>query len=162
MHKVILWSSLLASILACAGPQGEADTEPMPSPTVTAVASGLTLVGKGDVLELSYVRATKAEGPRVVELFIRHSQNLSFESVTPGEAAAAAGKEVIVQAKDPQTLRVLLFSSSNTQSLDTGALATIHLDRNLGKARAEILLDKPLFAPQSAQDGLAVSDPVDF
>lgn len=162
MHKIILISSMLVSLLACAEPQSESDTAPVPRPTATALASGLTLTGNGDELCLSYVRGEKVEGPRVVELFIRHSGNLSFESVTPGDAATAAGKDVIVQAKDPQTLRVLLFSSSNTTSLESGTLATIHLSRVYGKARAEILLDKPMFAPQSAQDGLAVSDPIDF
>jgi len=134
----------------------------VPRTSATALASGLTLAGHGDVLSLSYVRGTSAEAPRVVEMFVRHSENLSFESVTPGDAATAAGKEVIVQVKDAQTLRVLLFSSSSTKTIDSGTLATIHLDRNPGRAHAEILLDKPLFAPQSAQDGLAVSDPVEF
>ncbi len=149
----------LTALLGCGGPDAASDHERSTSPQ----RSTLELSANGDDLLLTYERATDASGPRIVEVLVRHSETLQLEEGVPGSAAVAAGKDVIVQRRDPTTLRVLVFSSSNTQELDSGVLAVLRLNRTSeAPARAEILLDKPLFAPQSAQRGLTVSDPITF
>lgn len=127
------------------------------------VSSELNLEASGDDLSLIYVRAAGAPGPRVAEIIIQHSDNLRFDSAEPGEAATAAGKNVIAQRRGATTLRVTMFAYSNTEELGTGLLARLQMTRADDRpAHAEILLDKPLFAPRLAQRGLKVSDPIEF
>ncbi len=162
MHRHLFICLCLALTFAC----HEQGGEPHQQSTVPAVApaeSELSLHTDDDALIVSYARGSEATGPRVVELFIRHSEHLVFDSAVAGDAATAAGKELIVQERDAQTLRVLLFSSSNALSLDTGTLATLRMKRSsAAPAQAEILLGQPMFAPQTAEQGLRVSDPIEL
>jgi hypothetical protein len=132
-------------------------------PAVASAESALSLHADDDSLVVSYARGSEVTGPRVVELLIRHSEHLAFDSAVAGDATSAAGKELIVQERDARTLRVLLFSSSNTAALDTGTLATLRMKRtSAAPAHAEILLGQPMFAPQAAEQGLRVSDPIEL
>ncbi len=80
-----------------------------------------------------------------------------------GEALAAANKDLTVQDKGNGLFRVLAFSSSNTTPIGPGVLATLELERETeGPMRVEILTDRPMFAPQEAQQGLIVGDPIEL
>lgn len=155
-----LASIFLASCVQSHGTRREA----VPEEDAGVTTSELKLEGNGEHLTIHYHRGTSARhGPRVVELFIRHSDNLRFESVQPGAATINANKQVLVREVNDTALRALVFSPGNANELSTGLLCTLQMQRtDEHPARAEILLEKPLFAPAAALDGLAVSDPVVF
>ena len=150
---------------SCVQPHGaRSGAVPEQNENASVAGSELKLAGDEDRLTIQYVRGTSARhGPRVVDLLIAHSDNLSFVSAQPGPAATAANKMVIVQKASRTKLRVLLFSGGNTNELDSGLLTTLRMQRTDERpARAEILLERPLFAPAAALEGLAMSDPVVF
>jgi hypothetical protein len=168
--NLVALSISLCTALACA--PGGADSEPSAPASPSAhdqeapQRSTLALVrsggeGKSHELALKYVRGEGASGPRVVELFVRLSKNLTYDDAEPGGAADRAGKDVVVQDKGDGLLRVLAYSSASLSELDTGDLVslTVHKTGEL-PASAEILTDNPMFAPQAASDGLLVAEPL--
>lgn len=103
-----------------------------------------------------YQRGDNAVGPRVAELRLRHA-NLELKTSQAGEATTSAGKELIVQAPEPELARLIVLSQSSVTPLDTGALAVLEFERSAnGPASVEILTDRPLLAPEEAATGLLV------
>lgn len=116
----------------------------------------------GSEIHLDFVGAKGKQGPRVAEIIIKHSPNLLYNDVIEGSAVNAANKQLIAQKKSNSELRIVILGQ-NVNTLDTGRLATIRFKRlNQDKARVEISTDKPIFAPSEANEGLLVSDPVEF
>ena len=169
MKKTNSISKFLGALVLLVGPavacSGDAASDGRgPEVTIPQVdGSRLDLLWTQDALVLAYDRAPDQKGPRMAEIVIRHSGNVRFDHVEAGEAAMAAGKRVIVQAQDETTMRVLVFATQNTTEVDSGTLATLYMERtDEESARAEILLDKPVFAPRAALEGLHVGEAVTF
>lgn len=113
-------------------------------------------------LHVEYARGADAAGPRVVELRLEHSDNVSLLDFASGEAVERAGKELRVQERDG-VFRTIVYSSSNIVELDSGRIATLRLKRDgAEQGRVSILVDQPIFAPQLAEQGLLVGDAVEL
>lgn len=123
----------------------------------------LTLVPKdGGAVSLRYVRGK--QGPRVVELMLQSSDELKLTQHEAGPATLGAGKDLHVQDKGNGQIRLLILSSSNVNELESGELATLRFTKSDAsrKGRLEILTGRPMFAPQEAQEGLSVGDPIEL
>jgi len=117
--------------------------------------------GEQLAIDLQYTRKSSAPGPRVMEAFLRFSDNLRYSSATQGEAIVAAGKTLVVQERSNSLLRIMAFSATSISELDTGLLATLRFEKTgTGTATLEILTDRPIFAPAEIYQGLLVSDPL--
>ena len=114
---------------------------------------------------LSYFRAKDSDsGPRVAEIIVQLSDNVSLVSSSVGEAVKAAGKELVVQELgDRHQVRLVVVAMDNVNELDSGTLATLEFKKSDElSATARILTDSPIFAPEAANEGLLVSDPITF
>lgn len=112
-------------------------------------------------IDLAYTRKALSPGPRVMEAFLRFSDNLRYSSATQGEAIVAAGKTLVVQKREKGLLRIMAFSATSISELDSGLLATLRFEKTgTGTATLEILTDRPIFAPAETNQGLLVSDPL--
>lgn len=146
---------------------GEAPTGPRDEQIPDAVGvSRLWLQADpaGDMVAVAvhYARGAASAGARVAEIVIDRSTNLELVESAAGDAATAAGKQVIVQEPDSAHLRILVFSSASTTELSTGEVATLHLRRTSNStATLDLNTDKPIFAPAQANEGLSVGDPLD-
>ncbi len=119
--------------------------------------------GDGALVKLDFVNAIDKNGPRVAEIFARYSSNLKYESVETGKAVSEAQKQLVVQEIEQGKLRIVVLAADNTNELDTGTLCTLKFNKtNDEKARVEILTEQPIFAPDEANEGLLVGDPVEF
>ena len=152
-------SVLVLGLVACA-------EAPAPAPTATAPADGATvaLVAAETsptelVVDVVYNQQPGEPGPRMVELHLGLGGGLGYLDSAAGDAAAAAGKDVIVQEQADGTLRVVLMATTNTNRLASGGLVRLWLARSGGGGEAVTLLDqRPVFAPPDA-DAVAVLGP---
>jgi hypothetical protein len=120
--------------------------------TMNAGAEGVNLV-------VNYERGNAA-GPRVADVMIAHSNSLELASSVPGDGATKAGKELTVQHPKPGVLR-LVFLSRDTKEIESGELAQLSFRRSdKAPVKADLLMDKPVFAPAEAMEGLMIGDPV--
>jgi hypothetical protein len=116
----------------------------------------------GDLVALTY-QSSRGMDPRVLEIWIQCTNVQSVRGYTAGAALDAAGKALSVQAKGNGLFRLIALSSENTIGIRSGELAQLEFERaSEGLIRAEILTDRPMFAPQEAQAGLVVGDPIEF
>ena len=139
------------------------DTPDIPSTRVVD-SSRLWLV-KGRDSDLSIMRSSPdaARDPRMLELWLKTTNVAAVAHSEPGEALTAAHKELTIQDKGNGLFCVLAFSSSNVTPIGPGEIATLELERDAdGPMRVEILTDRPMFAPQEAQQGLIVGDPIEL
>jgi hypothetical protein len=112
---------------------------------------------------VQYNGAENGQNPRVAEVFLRHSSNVKYKGVEKGEALRLAEKQLVVQEVEEGLLRVVILSSENTNTIDTGVLLTAAFEKTNNKAgKLEILTDQPLFAPEEANEGLLVGDPIEI
>ncbi len=110
---------------------------------------------------LKYNRGNANRGPRLMELFLQHSDSLKYVSCVSGQAILSAGKELVSQIKQNARLRTLVYSTSNLSELESGTIATyVFQISGSDEAAIEILTDSPIFAPPEANRGLIVSDPL--
>jgi hypothetical protein len=169
MHKFVAFGCLV--LLGCSEPHDSSGLQRQQAvPTTSAVASlpsvpTLSLrLGTSEPEQVELVleySGSAVQGPRVAEFHVEHSENLVFSSSEAGAAAAAAGKEVAVQAKDSRHTRVVVYSASSTATIGSGVIVKLRFARTGGEtATAKILTDRPLFAPKEAQAGLQVSEPL--
>jgi hypothetical protein len=115
-----------------------------------------------DAIRIS-LNGLEAHGPRVVELWLRVTNATALRQSNPGAALVRAGKDLIVQHKRDDSFRVVMMSGENTNKIGAGELATLEFERaGEGPMRIEILTDRPMFAPQEAQQGLTVGDPIEL
>jgi hypothetical protein len=129
--------------------------------------NSITLVASADsnldVIAIHFEKAPAAHGPRVAELRLSLSDNLSFVSAHAGEALQAAGKDLIAQVDNEGVIRLVAFAGSNVNEVGSGVLATVKVKRQgSGPSTATLLLDNPLFAPAEANEGLLVNGQVTF
>lgn len=114
-------------------------------------------------LTLTYSKANDSQGPRVAELRLSLSPDLTFVSAKAGSALTEAGKELISQVEEDGVIRLVALSGSSVSEIGSGVLATVQVTRSgNGLSTAELLLDRPLFAPAQANDGLLVDGKVTF
>lgn len=110
---------------------------------------------------LNFYKKDSQAGPRLMEAHVRYAENLEFVHAKAGDSLANAGKTLIAQEKDNNLIRLIAFSPNNVETLDSGRIATLRFKKvGQGDAAIEILTDKPIFAPDAANEGLLVSDPV--
>lgn len=115
------------------------------------------------VVSLQYIREAGRPGPRLAEIVVSYSENLEYLTSEEGKALVDAGKKLIVQNRESGKLRLVIFASENLLELDSGELARLRFRKHDGvSSRVEILTQKPIFAPEEANDGLLVSDPIEF
>lgn len=116
--------------------------------------------GEGDAYALRFSDALPT-APRIMELFLKHA-GFTFLRAEKGEATKAAEKELIAQEQEDGSLRTIIFSSANLNTLSVGTLATYYFERTPGasEARLELQTDNQIFAPREANEGLVVQDPI--
>ena len=115
------------------------------------------------VVELRHQPRAGDPLPRMMELHLSLSDNLSLVSATKGPAAEAVAKDLVVLEKDGHVLRTVLFSAQNLERLGEGVLARYRLKRgDSGPARVEILNKMPVFAPPEANKGLLLAEPLEI
>ena len=68
-----------------------------------------------------------------MELFIAYPEGLTYSGVDSLPATAQAQKKIIVQDKDQNVLRVIIYSAENVNRLETGGLASLHFEKPMGK-----------------------------
>lgn len=128
----------------------------------------LSLVGAkvdNDNLELAVdlFQPLDLPGARVMELFLKFSDNLEYVSANRGSTVDLAEKSFVSQVQDDHRLRVLVYSASNMNTMETGRVFVAKFKKNNDdRASIEITAEKPIFAPQEANNGLIVSDPLEI
>jgi hypothetical protein len=111
-------------------------------------------------IQLKYANPEEV-GPRVAEIFLKHSGNLTYKNSVKGDSLTKSDKQLVVQEIEKGMLRVVILSAENTNSIGTGTLLTAMFEKtNDQPGRIEILTEQPLFAPEEANEGLIVGDPV--
>ncbi len=124
----------------------------------------LAMAGQTDdvsKVDVHFVQGTEVEGPRVLELRVALSGPVELLSAERGTALEHAEKEFIVQQREPGVVRLVAYAASNTHEVDSGLLARLKLRRTgPGAIRADLLTDRPVFAPAAAQQGLWIGDPL--
>jgi len=158
--------AFMTLLTACDGGPPPADPPAAAAAPVEEARTTLALSASAEsdasvTVHVAYNRLAGQEGPRVVELHLRHSANLAYDSAEPMSAASAAGKRLVVQDRGDGTLRVLLFGTQTLDRLDSGPLLKLAL-RRLDDAAAtlEVLGDKPVFAPAETNTGLTLPPPL--
>ncbi len=117
----------------------------------------------GEVMvDVSYARGASVPGARVAEIRVEHSPTLRFLGAAPGTSLELADKQLTAQEKDG-FVRLIIFSPSNANSLDSGSLARLRFNREgEGGARVELSSDRPMLAPGAANEGLVVGAPLEL
>lgn len=109
---------------------------------------------------LGYYRRADQVGPRSVEILLDTSSNLIFLSSRTEQAAEKADKRLVVQEQE-DGLRVILFSTTSLERIDTGFLVSLSFGRD-DPEPATLALRNPgsLFAPAEANHGFVPPDPL--
>lgn len=131
--------------------------QPVPSSAFGSATAGMVGV------DVRYTHKANQAAPRMMELYLAYDAGLTFDHAEPLAATTAAAKELVVQDKGGR-LRVVVYASSNTATLGSGALARFFFraaDVNGAKGGTVSLESKlPIFAPAEANDGLLLGPPV--
>jgi hypothetical protein len=111
----------------------------------------------GVVLKVNHERGS-TPGARVADIRVAFSEQL--ELVTSKLGSGAEGKELTVQSPQPGLLRLVLLSK-DTSEMASGELVEVKFRRvAAGPAKFDLLMDKPVFAPAAAMQGLIIGEPV--
>jgi len=114
------------------------------------------------VVDLSYHPSEGAVPPRMVEIWLGMGSGLAFESGMAGEAVTNAGK-LFVAREEEAGVRVVILSTSDLTPLSTGSLGRLVFRRDgSGPASVSILERLPIFAPQTANEGLSLPPMLDL
>ena len=174
-NRLIIIISAAVLVAAClSGCERARDETPAPveekAAAVAEVDSSATLAltvveqtADEVVVELRHNPRADKPQPRVMELHLRLSENLSYVSATAGAAATTAQKELVVQPKEGGVLRTMIFSAQSLERLGEGALVRFRLSKtSAAPARVELLDKMPVFAPPEANEGLLLADPLEI
>lgn len=113
------------------------------------------------VVEVGYARSPGREGPRVMEVHLGLPSGVTLAASEPLDAARAAGKQVVVQTEPEGRLRVVVFSPTSLERVDSGPLVRLALQRAPGAAGAvSFLPELPVFAPLETNEGVVFGEPV--
>jgi hypothetical protein len=152
-----LWGVGLALLLGCQA-DGPSVADPAPAPGQAGATLQLAVVqqdGGSVVVEVSYHPDADAERPRVAELWLGHSPSLKLLASEARDAVTAAGKTLVVQDKGEEGLRTIVYSSSNLDRVQGGAIARYQfLVEGPGPHWVDLLERMPLFAPMEANIGI--------
>jgi hypothetical protein len=112
-------------------------------------------------IDVVYERPADRAGPRAAEIHLRASPDLHLVASEPLDATRAAGKHLVVQARDDGVLRAIVYSTADLRTLGPGGLVRLRFDRaGAGDAVIELLDRRPVFAPAEADEGLALPPPL--
>ncbi len=116
------------------------------------------------LISIYFNRAEQNDGPRMAEIYLKHPTEWNFSEAVEGNAVSDAQKQLIVQEAEEGLLRVLVIASDNINEMQSGTIATLKFEREDGeRGTVEILTDRPpIFAPEEANEGLLVGDPVEI
>ena len=110
-------------------------------------------------VQLQFVKREGVPGPRAMELFIAYPEGLTYSGVDSLPATAQAQKKIIVQDKDQNVLRVIIYSAENVNRLETGGLASLHFEKTDGQGGEFLFASEGhVFAPVDANRGLLFGD----
>jgi hypothetical protein len=172
-RSIIMTAAFCLAIAVAGGCERAERVAPAPehksatqSPVLSGATLALTIVEQSSEEVVVELRHQPREGealPRLMELHLRLSDNLSLLSASRGAAAEAVGKDLVVKEKEGNVLRALLFSAQNVKRLGEGELARFRLKRSdTGSAKVELLDKMPVFAPPEANEGLLLADPLEI
>ena len=118
----------------------------------------LSLSAREGRLVLSYTRREGQVAPRTAELFVSYPEALNLSEFSAGEALRLASKELIIQSPSPGLLRVVIMSTGNLNTIDSGPLAYLSFD-GPSPALSEVYLQarRTYFAPAEANTGVTLS-----
>ena len=140
-----------------------ADAQPVDAHVAQPVVLNKTLrlvPGEGLTADVVFARAANQTGPRVLQIQVAYPRDrLQFVQATPLAAVEAAGKEVAVKAENGR-LRLVVLSSANAQSVDSGPLVRLTFARTSpGPAMVRLVAEDTRFAPDAAGAHLTVGPP---
>jgi hypothetical protein len=115
-------------------------------------------VGGDQALALHYLKREGQVGPRSAELFVSYPASLSYLGERAGGALTTASKELIVQSNREGLLRVIVMSTANLNTLESGVIATLNW-RGPSEALDEVRIQAraTYFAPSEANIGVTLS-----
>jgi len=163
----VLAAALLAALLAScqAEPEGAPAAPAAPEAQPAPATLSLELAARdatAAAVDLLYHRAPGAAGPRVGEILLAPAGDLELLSAEALGAAADAEKRVVAQQRDDGTLRVVFFSTSSLDGLETGPLARLRFKVGGGAASLALLPHDPIFAPAVANEGVTLGAPLEL
>lgn len=115
------------------------------------------------VIALNYQASANHDRFRIADINLAISENLTLKTAKEGKSILEAQKRLIVQQNQPGKIRLVILAADNTHKVESGPLAILNFSKTDNKpAKVEILADKPIFAPEQANRGLTVGDPLTF
>lgn len=162
-YRIFFVTMTLLATHACSGMNGAAsdETQSTAPPAENALPSVL-LTGEreGDVLTIHAHLTPSATPPRMADIRVQTSERLTLLGSAKGAAVTAAGKDIVVRPIE-SGYRVVVLSSSNTNSIGAGELFTLRFAApGSGPTTFTLLADEPVLAPAGAQEGLRFGDPL--
>ena len=171
LRHIALMGAALA--LVTVGCEPQASPEPVEQPAIDDndpiedLDATLSLVsadvpGDAVAVDLIYRPAENMERPRTVEVWLKTSPGLTFESAEPLDATLTSGKSLVAQAKPDHEVRLVLFSTANLDRLPPGGIARLHFTASNGSQNetVELLDRRPMFAPAAADKGVLLPEPL--
>ena len=143
-------------------PGQQVATEPTRQEQTTTLAFSLVEQTAGEVvLDIAYLRPDDGQGPRMMELYVGIPEGLSLAGSEALESTIGADKDLVVQEADGLELRLIIMSTKNLNTLDSGPLARLRLQRAAGATGKIEFIDRhPIFAPAEADRGVTLGEPL--
>ena len=155
-------TALALCLTACA--ETPAPAPPVaPAPATASTDATLSLAVGAETpteaaVDLLYVRDPAKPGPRMMELHLKLMGDLHYLHAERLAAAEAAGKDLVVQDAKDGTLRVILYTTANTNRLAPGPLARLWFSHGAGTV--SLIEQSPIFAPPEADLGVTLGGPL--
>jgi hypothetical protein len=163
-HRLIIATVTAALAFGCTeSDSGPATPKAAPQVDETATLSLQATTAAIDGQLTAQLRFTRTadEGPRIAEIWLRHSPDVVFLSATAGDATSRVQKQLVAQVQDDGMVRLIVFSAQNTERIDSGNLANITFSVvSDGPAQIEIVDKMPVFAPPPSNAGLLLGAPI--
>jgi hypothetical protein len=163
--SMLLGAGLLSlALTGCDGTSTPSDKAPAPAAVETQSATlsleTTRLEGGKVAVDLIYLPSASQVPPRMMELYLRHSAELSYVEASPLSALEVAHKQLIIQP-ERERLRVTAYASDNMNTLGAGPLARFVFEAPSG---GKVSIENPgaLFAPAGANAGITLGDAVDL
>ena len=151
-----------------ATPEGEPESPTGPPPAIeesehTLSFQRLPAERTNRQVRLLYRRLPDQPRARAAELYLKLGAGLRYRSSEAGEVLRTGGKELIVQEKSPELLRVIIFARGNLTPFTDGVLLNLSFEETgSGAEQIELLQERPLFAPIEANQSLRLPERFDF
>ena len=164
-----LLAGLMLLLAGCADSGSEANApgqqgpgEPPQQEQTTTLAFSLLEETAGEVvLDVTYLRPDNGAEPRMMELFVAIPEGFLLAGSEALESTTEAGKDLLVQAAEGSQLRLIIMSTKNLNTLDSGPLARLRLHQATGAAGKIEFIDRhPIFAPVEADKGVTLGEPL--